>query len=131
MEKTYTMRSLNANDLFAMMRIINKIGISEVKKMFSSAELKKLIADTMKDGKVDDNAANAVGMQVMIELACLVTSHIPDCQSEIYDFMASLTGMKVKDIASLDMIVFVEMVMDVFRKPEFKDFFQRLVGLLK
>ena len=35
MEKTYTMRSLNANDLFAMMRIINKIGINEVKKMFS------------------------------------------------------------------------------------------------
>lgn len=131
MEKIYTLRSLNANDLFAMMRIINKIGINEVKKMFSSAELKKLLADTMKDGKVDDNAANAVGMQVMIELACLVTSHIPDCQNEIYDFMASLTGMKVKEIASLDMIVFVELVMDVFKKPEFKDFFQRLVGLLK
>lgn len=131
MEKTYTLRNLNANDLFAMMRIVNKIGISEVKKMFSSAELKKLLSDTMKDGKVDDNAVSAVGMQVMLELACLVTSHIPDCQNEIYDFMASLTGKKAKDIATLDMIVFVNMVMDVFKKPEFKDFFQQLVALLK
>lgn len=131
MEKAYTLRRLNANDLFVMMRIINKIGIGEVKKMFSSAEIKKVLADTMKDGKIDDNAASAVGVQVMLELACVVTAHIPDCQSEIYDFLSGLSGLKVEEIASLDMTVFVEMIMDVFKKQEFTDFFQRLVELLK
>jgi len=131
MEKTYTLRTMNANDLFMMMRIINKIGIGEVKKMLSSAEIKKLLADTMKDGKIDDNAASAVGMQVMIELACLVTSHIPDCQSEIYDFLSALSGMTVQEVAEQDMAVFVEMIMDVFKKQEFKDFFQHLVELFK
>lgn len=126
-----TMRNLNANDLFMMMKIINKIGIKEVKGLMQSAEIKQVLSESVKDGKVNEEAASAVGMQVMLELACLVVSHIPDCQSEIYDFIASLTGMKVKDVASLDMIVFVELVMDVFKKPEFKDFFQRLVGLLK
>lgn len=131
MEKAYTLRKMNGNDLFLMMRIINKIGITEVKQMLSSAEIKKLVGRFMKDGKLDDNAVYSIGIQAMLELACLVTSHIPDCQNEIYDLLSSLSGMSAKEIGELDMPVFVEMIMDVFKKPEFTDFFQRLVELLK
>lgn len=131
MEKSYTLRNLNANDLFQMMRIVNKIGIKEVKGLLASADIKNALTDAMKDGKITDDAASAVGVQVMIDLACLVTAHIPDCQSEIYDFLSSLSGKPVEEIAALDMAVFVEMIMDVFKKPEFKDFFRRLFGSLK
>lgn len=131
MEKSYTLRNLKANDLFQMMRIINRIGIKEVKGLLASADIKNALTEAVKDGKINDDAASAVGVQVMIDLACLVTSHIPDCQKEIYDFLASLSGMTVEEIADLDMPVFVEMIMDVFNKPDFKDFFQRLFGSLK
>lgn len=131
MEKSYTLRNLNANDLFQMMRIINKIGIKEVKGLLASTNIKNALAEAMKDGKITDDAASVVGVQVMIDLACLVTAHIPDCQSEIYDFLASLSGMSVEEVASLDMTVFVDMLMDVFKKQEFKDFFTHLFGSLK
>lgn len=131
MEKAYTLRTLNANDLFLMMKIINKIGIKEVKGLFASAEMKRIISEAMQDGEVNDAVASNVGMQLMLEIVCLVVEHIPDCQDEIYKFLSSLSGMKVEDIANLDMNDFMDMVMEVLKKQEFKDFFQRLVGSLK
>ncbi len=131
MEKAYTLRTLNANDLFLMMKIINKIGIKEVKGLFASAEMKRIISEAMQDGEVNDAVASNVGMQLMLEIVCLVVEHIPDCQDEIYKFLSSLSGLKVEDIANLDMTDFMDMVMEVLKKQEFKDFFQRLVGSLK
>ena len=131
MEKAYTLRTLNANDLFLMMKIVNKIGIKEVKGLFASAEMKRIISEAMQDGEVNDAVASNVGMQLMLEIVCLVVEHIPDCQDEIYKFLSSLSGLKVEDIANLDMTDFMDMVMEVLKKQEFKDFFQRLVGSLK
>lgn len=133
MEKTYTLRELQADDLFAVLNIINKIGINEVKALFASAEMKKLIANLMKDNKKGSNndAIVAVGMQTMLDIACLVCTHLPECKSEIYEWLASLAGVTVEELAKVKMNVFISMIRDVFQKDEFKDFFQQLAGLLK
>ena len=123
--KEYTLRGLKAADVFMMTKIINKIGIKEVKDCFNTPDVKKAIT-----GAETEDAA-AVGMQVMLELATLVVSHLPDCENEIYQFLASLSGMKVEEIEELPMTTFFDMVLDVFRKEEFTDFFQRVVGLSK
>lgn len=61
----------------------------------------------------------------------MIVSKLPDCKTDLYSFLASLSGMKEKDIAELSMVTFYDMLIDVFKKEEFKDFFQRLVGSFK
>jgi len=123
--KEYTLRSLKASDVFMMTKIINKIGIKEVKDCFNSPDVKKAITGA------ETEDTTAVGMQVMIEIAALIVSHLPDCEMEIYQFLASLTEKNPGEIRELPMATFFDMIMDVFRKEEFSDFFQRVAGLSK
>lgn len=127
--KVYTLRMLKADDMFSMIKIINKIGLKEVKDCFNNAEIRKAVSSTA-DG-LNEADVTTIGIQVAMELAGLIVSHLPDCKSEIYNFLASLSDMNVEEIADLPMGTFLEMVVDVFKKDEFKDFFQRVVGLLK
>lgn len=123
--KGYTLRSLKASDVFLMTKIITKIGIKEIKNCFSSDDIKNAINGD------ETGDTTAVGMQVMFELASLVVSHLSDCEREIYQFLSALSGMKAEEIAELPMTTFFDMVMDVFRKEDFSDFFRHVVGLSK
>ena len=50
---------------------------------------------------------------------------------ELYQFLAGLSGMTEKEIAALPLGTFTQMIVDVFKKEEFSDFFQVVSGLLK
>lgn len=128
MEKAYELRALKADDLFAMLKIINKIGVKEAKECFNTIEIKQAL--TASNGK-DEAFVSAVGMQVMFEVANLIVSRLPDCKEELYGFLSSLSGMKAKEIADMAMADFYDMIMDVVKHPNFKDFFQRVVGSFK
>lgn len=110
----YTLRKLCADDMFIMFRIISKIGIKDLRKCMAAADVKAAI--TGKD-------VNAVGIAVAFEIAAVLMEHLPDCKKEIYSFLESLSGMKEKELAALDMATFVQMIIDVIRKEEFRDFF--------
>ena len=131
MEKTYTLRNTNATDLFLLMRIVNKIGIKEVKSVFSSADIKSTLSEAVKKGEVTDDVALAIGVQAMLDIACVVVERMPDCEREIYQLLSNLSGMEVEEIAAVDAPVFVAMVMDVFKEPWFADFFSHLFGSFK
>lgn len=60
----------------------------------------------------------------MIDMAGIVLENIPKCKTEIYVFLSGLSGMTKEEIADLDMVVFAEMIVDVFKKDQFKDFFK-------
>lgn len=123
-EKTYTLRMLKADDMFMVLRIINKIGLSELKKCFDGETVRKAIADAGKEQESD--LAAAVGMQIMLDVASLVVERLPECRKELYQFLASLSGMKEQEIADLPMGTFAGMVMDVLHKDEFSDFFTQV-----
>ena len=127
--KLYTLRDMNADDLFVVLKIINKIGVREVRNCFNSAEVKKAISGN--DGGVNEEMTAAIGLHVMMELAGLIIEHLPECKDEIYCFLGSLSGMKAEEVAALPMGTFFDMVMDVLKHPNFNDFFQRVVGLFK
>ena len=127
-DKAYTLRNLKADDMFSMMRIINKIGLNDVRECFNSVELKQAISS--KEGANDEVVA-AVGMQVMFDVATLLVGKLPECKTELYAFLASLSGMKENEIADLPMTDFFNMIMDVFKLESFKDFFQRVAGSFK
>lgn len=126
MDKVYTLRALQSDDLFLMLKVINKIGIKEIKKCFESEAVVKAIT-AMTDGKkVKDTAT--VGMTVMLEIADVLARNLPACRDELYQLLATLSGMTEAEIAKLPMLTMIDMVMDVVKKKEFADFFQHLFG---
>ena len=128
-EKKYELRELQSKDMFPMFRVINKIGVKEFKACFEADEVKNAMSAIT--NKQESANLEAIGLQVMIELASVVISHIGDAEQEIYAFLSGLSGMSKKELEELDMITFTEMIVDVFKKEEFKDFFGVVSKLFK
>lgn len=127
-ETKYELRTLKSKDVFPMVNIISCIGINEFKNCFKSDDIKAMIA-SMKDGKegvvVDD-----VGIAVMFDIANVIISNITAAEQHIYQFLANLSGMNKKEIEELDMVTFFEMIVDVIKKDEFRDFLKVVSKLL-
>ena len=130
MDKVYTLRALQSDDLFLMLKVINKIGIKEIKRCFESEAVIKVVSTMAgdKEGKEKDKDMAAVGMAVMLEIVDVLVTHLPECKDELYQLLSTLSGMTVEEIAKLPMLTLVDMVLDVVKKKEFTDFFQRLFG---
>lgn len=124
-ETTYELRDLCSKDVFTMFNIISKIGVKEFKKCFESDEVKQLI----KNG-VDDNL-DSIGLTIIMDVSAIVIEHVAYCEKDIYKLLSGLSGMKEDEIAELPMNTFIEMIIDVFKKDEFKDFIQVVSKLFK
>lgn len=136
MENTaYTLRGLNADDLFDAIQIVRKIGVKEVKNCFSAADMKKMIdsmeKSTENEGTENESFIAVFGLNVIIDVASLVIEHLPDCKADLYRLLASLSGMQEAEIAVLPAGTFFRMIVDVIKHPSFNDFFQQLVGLFR
>ena len=125
----FELRNLTADDIFPMFKIISKIGIREFKSCFDTPEVKKAVANIASGGA--DADLNAVGVTVAIDIAGLLIGHLPDCKDDIYFFLAQLSGMTKDEIAALPMATFIDMIVAVVKKEEFKDFFQAVAKLFK
>lgn len=124
--KEYALRELKASDIFPMSQILSLIGIKEFKSCFAPEKLQSMM--TSAD---NEEAAASVGVSVFFDIAGIVCSNLSRCEKEVYAFLSSLSGKDVKDIENLPMNTFVEMIMDVVQKEEFKDFMQVVSKLFK
>ena len=144
--KPYTLKRLQSRDIFPMLRILSKINFKELKACFSSPEIAAAVAklsetkgtegEEGKKGEEDkknaaDEIFSAVGVGVVLDVAGVIINNIPYCEKELYSFLSQLSGMEIEDIMNLDAVVFFEMIVDVIKKPEFKDFIKVASGLLK
>lgn len=128
--KAFELRSLTADDMFPMFNIISKIGINEFKRCFESPDVQTAISG-MVSGKDGQDKLAAVGMTIAFDLASVVISNIGKCKDDIYLLLSQLSGMTKKEIASLPMSTFMEMIIAVVKKDEFSDFFQAVSKLFK
>ncbi len=120
-EAVYTFRRLNSTDIFLMTKIIGKIGINEFTACLEKDSVKNMLGSITGD-KSTGNSATMVGISVILEAANVVMGNISKCESEIYQLLANVSGMSVKEIKNLDGVTFFEMVMDFVMKEEFRDF---------
>lgn len=125
---TYELKPLTSKDMFPMFKILSAIGIKEFKSCFESDEVKKIASAAAKGEEVD---AGAVGMMVMIDIASLIISKIPSCEDELYSFLAGISNLNRKELEKLGMVEFTEMIVEVIKKPEFKDFIGVVSKLFK
>ena len=125
-EKKYTLRKLEAKDIAPMASILSKIGLKEVKNCFSPDDMKAIAG-----GEGGIEAVGAVGVSVAFEIAGVILSNYERCQNDVFSFLASLSGMDIKQIESLPLGTFTEMVIDVVKKEDFKDFMKVVSKLFK
>ena len=126
MDKAYTLRALEGDDLFLMLKIIKKIGIKEIKRCFESEAVMQAVSAMANQKKVKD--VESVGITVALEVADILASNLPECRDELYQLLSSLSGMQVEEIGKLPMLTMLNMVMDVIKAKEFADFFPQLFG---
>lgn len=123
------LRRLQASDLFAMVRLLNVIGFKELKTVIDFDEIKetqKTITDENRESVWVD-----VGTKVITSIIPFIFEKLSVAESEIYSFVGSIAGMKVKDVAKMDAIEFIDLLTAIFQKEEFKDFFKRASKLIK
>ena len=130
--KKYELRDLESTDIFSLSRIIKKVGVANFKKCFDNDDIKKAIAKYLKgentENTENDNALEGLtiaGIDVTFEVVNVIFDRLPECETEVYEFLSSLSGLKVAKIQKLPMGDFLDMIIDVIKKPEFKDFFKR------
>lgn len=125
--KAYELRTLCAEDVFPMFKIISKIGIKEFKSCFESEDVKEAIKSATNKSETDDGETQAdlevIGLGVALEIASVIMANIPQAKEDIYLFLAQISGMSKDDIRNLPISTFTEMIIDVVKKEEFKDFF--------
>ncbi len=124
--KPYSFRALCATDIAPMCAIIGKIGINNFTKCFNSDDL----LDLFDKNKGVKNLTNLAGMTIAFEMANTIVQNIPHCEKEIFELLASVSGLKVNEIKAFGLATFTEMVIDFVKKEEFKDFFKVVSKLL-
>lgn len=122
--KAYELRVLCADDVFPMFKIISKIGIKEFKSCFGSEDVKAVINGEQAD-------LNAVGLAVAVDIAGVIMANVPNAKEDIYLFLSQISNMSKDDIKELPISTFAEMIIDVVKKEEFKDFFGVVSKLFK
>ena len=129
--KPYKFRPLEARDVFLMSKIIGKIGVNEFTACFDKEGVMDMIASMSQDGSNKAKSASFVGASVILEIANVIFTNLPKCESEIYQMLSNVSGMTAEKVAKMDFITFTEMVIDFIKKEEFRDFIKVVSRLFK
>lgn len=125
--KLYEFRKLNSTDIAPMCKIIGKIGINEFSKCFETEGIMDLIQNNNKKKDV----TKVIGLQVLLEISNIIITHIPDCEEDVFELLASVSGLTVDTVKEFDLATFTAMIIDFVRKEEFKDFIGVVSKLFK
>lgn len=120
----YEIRPLNAKDIAPMARIIGKIGIRDISKTLSP---ESIAAITSGEGA----SVERIGASIVLDAIGIVCANADKAEADIFGFLASVSGMKVKEVEGLSLADFAELVTALFKAPDFSDFFTRVSSLTK
>ena len=123
------LRKLQSSDLFRMVRIINGIGFKTIKDSINVDEINKL-RKSMTDENTDE-VTSQVGVSVVMSILGVVIENLPKVENDVYEFCGSVTGIKPKDVAKMEMGEFMDLLVAIFKMDGFKDFFSRASKLIR
>lgn len=129
--KPYTFRRLDVDDVFLMFNIISKIGIKEFKACFEDEKVGKTINKLFSENNGDNaGAIYSVAAVVLLPIADVVIGNLVKCKEDILKLLSQTSDLEVEQIRA-DAILFTEMIIDFFKKPEFPDFMKVVSKLFK
>lgn len=114
-----TMRELNANDLWTVIKITEVIDIKD--------DLKRLV-----NGDVDiSGSAEEIGVGVMVDILMRAVKKSDDVKKLYHSLLADVTGMTADEIGKLSLVDYVELNKAFSEKEDLRDFFGALSSLIK
>ena len=125
----YEMRNLQATDIFSVVKILNGIGLNNIKEAINVDEI-----NNIRKGMTEDNVdviSSQVGVKVVMSIATVILENLPKVENDLYTFVGSVIGVKAKDVAKMDMGEFMDLLIAIIQKEEFRDFFKRASKLIK
>lgn len=125
----FNLRMLQASDLFMMVKIINKIGINNVKGAIDTEKIKNARKNMTEENRTE--VFTDVGMDITMSVMEVVLEKLPIIEDELYNFMGAVSGIKAKEVAKLSINDFMALFVAICKKEEFKDFFNQALQLIK
>ena len=123
------LRNLQASDLFGMVRILKGIGLSKIKSALDFDKIKEARKNMTEENSAE--ITTQVGTEVILSVIEVIIENLPEVETEIYKFVGGVANMKPADVAKLNASDFVDLLLDIFKKEEFTDFFKRASKLIK
>ena len=123
------LRRLQATDLFAMVRVLNAIDVKELKTVINFEQIKEARKSITDENK--ESVTTEIGTSIIMSTIPFILEKLAVAETEIYNFVAPIANMKIKDVAKMDAIEFIDLITAIFQKEEFKDFFKRASKLIK
>lgn len=123
------LRNLQASDLFGMVRILKGIGLSKIKSAIDFDKIKEARKNMTEENSAE--ITTQVGTEVILSVIEVIIENLPEVETEIYKFVGGVANMKPAEVAKLDASDFVDLLLDIFKKEEFTDFFKRASKLIK
>lgn len=113
------MREISSKDIFALVQVLNKIGIKEFKDIFTSDATRDAIAAASKGGKID---VDSVGVSVVMNMVEIVFTHLNDAEDEIYRFVGGVSEKSREELEKMPAAEFMQLIVDIIHQPGFADF---------
>lgn len=127
------LRNLQTTDIFLIVKILNKIGYEKIRKEINVDEIMSIrekISTTEDENKKTSIIAE-YGVNVVMSVLGILLENLPLIENDLYNFVGSVAGVKAKDVAKMDINKFVDLLIEIVNKEEFKDFFKRASKLIK
>ena len=145
----FELKPLQASDLFQMIRILRKLGISDIRsylkpELISALDFKKptmldengkevdLPIDQWNDRQIEaQTRSERAQEELSMTILGMIVDRVPECEVEIYQLLANASGMDFKTMRSMPIMDFMNLLYAYVGRSEFKDFFMQAVKLLR
>lgn len=124
------MRTLKSTDIFPMVQILNKIGFSEIRGIITPEKLTGLLSDD-KDQEDSVDLSTILGFNLIFEIATIILKNLTKCKDDLYSFLSDVSEKSVKELEDQTPAEFLQLIIDVLKKPEFGDFFKVVSNFIK
>lgn len=123
------MRNLQFQDLFKVIRILKKSGLSKQARTIMLKVAEQKAAAQANDSKDTPPTINAkeLGMDFIFS----VIENLGEAEDEFYSFFADLTGKTVDEIKKLELDEMVGMFEDFLKLPNLNNFFSKVSNMMK
>lgn len=128
------LRRLQASDLFSMVKILNGIGLKNVKDAINQEDIneaRKKAKEATEKGLDITDIAGEVGTSIIMSVFGVVMENLPNVEKDLYNFMGSVANMKPSEVAKMDIADFMNLIIEIVKKEEFADFFKQASKLIK
>lgn len=107
--KEYTLRKLKSTDIMPFVKILKNIGVKEFSALY---------------GKYNDLDEQEAQAAAMMDILGIVLDNLEKCESDIFKFVSSVSGLKLKEVEELSPADFMEIIVEIKNSEGFNDFFK-------